>query len=74
MEHKEGDIPKIITVPRASKLTDIPEYALRTLFKEHRIPGFSSGRKIYLNFSKLLAFLNDPDKYADLSKNIDAEG
>lgn len=50
--------PKLMTIPQVAATGLLSEYALRKLYKEGRLPAFTVGKKVLINFEMLLEQLN----------------
>jgi excisionase family DNA binding protein len=54
-------LPIMATIKQASKQTGISEWSIRYLAKQRKIKAFNSGRKIFVNLSSLLNFLEQSE-------------
>lgn len=50
-------LPKVGTIAQAAKDFSLPPYSIRTWVKTGAIPAVRSGRKIFINYNVLAAFL-----------------
>lgn len=51
-------VPRMRTIRQAAKELNFPEYALRRLVRENKVPHINTGKKVLLNLDKLIDFLN----------------
>ena len=51
--------PKMLTIRETAKTGILPEYALRTLVKQGKIPGIQVGTKFLVNYDRLCDWLNN---------------
>lgn len=56
------EIPKLLSLNKASQETKLPTYTIRRWYLEGRIVGIRSGKKIYVNLEKLIDYLNTTKK------------
>ena len=70
--------PTLMTIPQIAATGLLTEYALRKLHKEGRLPAFTVGKKVLINYEMLLEQLNSlggittdykPDYSVDFSGN-----
>lgn len=70
--------PTLMTIPQVAATGLLSEYALRKLHKEGRLPAFTVGKKVLINYEMLLEQLNSlggittdyrPDYSVDFSDN-----
>lgn len=52
-------LPKLMTIREVAQTGVIPEFALRRLVKEKKIPCIFSGRKALISFNKLCELLEN---------------
>lgn len=52
------NIPKMLTIRQTAETGILPEYALRRMVKENRIPHVMTGTKALINFTLLCQQLN----------------
>ena len=50
--------PTLMTIPQIAATGLLTEYALRKLHKEGRLPAFTVGKKVLINYEMLLEQLN----------------
>ena len=50
--------PKMLTIRETARTGILPEYALRTLVKQGKIPGIQVGTKFLVNYDRLCDWLN----------------
>ena len=50
-------LPKVGTIAQAAKDFSLPPYAIRTWVRSGTLPAVRSGRKIFINYNALAAFL-----------------
>lgn len=53
------NIPKMMTVRQCASTNILPENAIRVLLKQGKLSVVYSGRTAYINFEKLVEFLNN---------------
>lgn len=51
--------PKMLTIRETARTGILPEYALRTLVKQGKIPGIQVGTKFLINYDRLCDWLNN---------------
>lgn len=51
--------PKMLTIKETARTGILPEYALRTLVKQGKIPGIQVGTKFLINYDRLCDWLNN---------------
>lgn len=51
--------PEMLTIRQTAHTGILPEYALRALEKEGKLPGIKIGVKFYVNYTKLCELLNN---------------
>lgn len=51
--------PTLMTIPQIAATGLLSEYALRKLYKEGRLPAFTVGKKVLINYEMLLDQLNN---------------
>lgn len=51
--------PKMLTIRETAKTGILPEYALRTLVKQGKIPGIYVGNRFLVNYDRLCDWLNN---------------
>ena len=54
-----NNMPKMMTIREVAATGILPETALRTLNKQHRLPAIHVGVVTYINFDALCVMLND---------------
>lgn len=58
------NVPVMVTIPEAIKLTHVTDYALRSLIETEKIKAFRSGKGRYgkwlINLKSLCDYLSDP--------------
>lgn len=54
----ENTIPKFLTIRQAAETHILPEFRLRQLCAEGKLPGFYAGKKFLINFQALCDQLN----------------
>lgn len=54
-------IPKMLTIEQAAKLTGITKYRLRELCKQRKIVCILCGNKYLINLDRLIDYLNRGD-------------
>lgn len=64
---EEKRIPKMLTINQTAQTGILPENVIRVMVKNGEIPAVYSGRKAYINFDNLCAYLN---KLGDGEKNV----
>ena len=52
-------IPKMVTIREAAKTGILPENALRVLVRNGNIPAVYSGKKAFINYDNLCAYLQN---------------
>ncbi len=50
--------PTMLTIRETARTGILPEYALRTLVKQGKIPGIQVGTKFLVNYDRLCDWLN----------------
>lgn len=55
------EFPKMATVQEAAKLSHLPVYRIRCLYKEGKIRYVACGKRILINLSSLAEYLNSGD-------------
>lgn len=55
----QGTIPRFLSITQTAATGILPEYALRRLAAQGRLPGIYSGRKFLVNFDRLVEELNN---------------
>ncbi len=68
MNNQAAARPRMMTVREVARTGILPENALRVMLKKGTLPAVYSGRKAFINYDKLCAYLNA------LSVLPDAEG
>lgn len=53
------NIPKMLTIRQTAETGILPEYALRRMVKENRVPHIKVGVKTLINFTLLCQQLNN---------------
>ena len=53
------NIPNMMTVRQVANTGILPENAIRVLLKQGKLSAVYSGRTAYINFGKLVDFLNN---------------
>lgn len=53
------NVPTMVTVNEAAKLTGLAKYYLRQLALQNKIKNVRAGKKILINIEKLIEFLNE---------------
>lgn len=53
------NIPQMVTINEAAKLTGIAKYRVRQLALENKIKNVRAGRKILINLEKFIEYLNE---------------
>ncbi len=51
--------PTLMTIPQLAATGLLSEYALRKLYKEGRLPAFTVGKKVLINYEMLLDQINN---------------
>ena len=51
--------PTLMIIPQLAATGLFTEYAIRTLYKEGRLPAFTVGKKVLINYDMLLEQLNN---------------
>lgn len=59
MEQRETNVPKMLTIRETARTGILPEYALRQLVRQGKIPHIQCGNRVLINYSKLCTMLND---------------
>lgn len=54
-----ADVPEMMTIKECAKTGILPEYALRRMVKENKIPHVMTGNKALINFTLLCRQLNN---------------
>lgn len=54
-----GKLPKMMTIREIAATGVLPEYAIRTLVREGKIPAIRCGTSVRINFNTLIEMLND---------------
>lgn len=50
-------IPKVVTVEECANITGISQWSIRRWIKENRFPVIKTGRKVLINLSRFVDFL-----------------
>ena len=58
MVENEMQVPKMLTIRETAKTGILPEYALRQLVKQGKIPHIQCGNRVLINYSRLVEMLN----------------
>ena len=56
---KDNNTPTLMTIPQLAATGLLTEYAIRKLYKECRLPAFTVGKKVLINYDMLLEQLNN---------------
>ena len=51
--------PRMLTIRETARTGILPEYALRTLVRQGKIPGIQVGTKFLVNYDRLCDWLNN---------------
>ncbi len=54
-------VPTMVTIGEASEMTNLTYYAIRKLLKEDKICSIKVGNKFFINFEKLVDYLESGD-------------
>lgn len=57
-----NECPKFLTIRETAKTGILPEFRLRMMEKEGKLPGFRSGVKFNVNYNVLVEQLNDESR------------
>ncbi len=58
MDVMQVDVPKMLTIRETARTGILPEYALRQLVKQGKIPHIQCGNRVLINYSRLVEMLN----------------
>ena len=61
------DIPRFMTIRQVAATNLLPEYLLRRMEKQGRLPCVYSGKKCLINFDRLVEQLNQPTQEGDVA-------
>ncbi|MBS7398063.1 MAG: DNA-binding protein [Ruminiclostridium sp.] len=53
-----NNVPRMRTIRQTAELLELPEYFVRQLVKENRIPYVLAGRKALINVDRMIDYLN----------------
>lgn len=56
---KDNNTPTLMTIPQIAATGLLTDYALRKLYKEGKLPAFTVGKKVLINYDMLLEQLNN---------------
>ena len=62
MTYETNSLPRMRTIREVAKTGLLPEYCLRLMEKQGKLPCVYSGRKCLVNLDKLIEQLNNPDQ------------
>ena len=54
-----ANIPKMMTIKECAKTGILPEFCIRRMVKENKIPHVMTGKKVLINFNLLCEQLNN---------------
>lgn len=60
-EMNEINIPVMLKIKEAAKVTGLTEFRLRELIKENKIVYIRCGNRYFINMGKLAEYLNEGD-------------
>lgn len=51
-------MPTMMSIKEAAQKTNLPEYTIRKLVTDKKVPAINTGKKYYVNLEKFIEFLN----------------
>ena len=61
MNTETNATPRFVTIRELAKSGILPEFVLRRMCAENRLPGFYSGRKFLVNETIFMKWIADPE-------------